>query len=209
MDNLELLRAECMCTTCLRIFVQATTVNPCGHVFCWECYEGALDHIQNGALRCSICRVPAEGPVRNLYLDNMIRLMVANGTFAEDDAEVYLERVAGDPPPVVEEVAVVAAAEQEMVVVPPHHPVVVNVAMAEVEVVVIDDDSDDDDDDDASAIEAERRLQRDEYVRVHFGFTEDQIQRTFYPQDEKEDEESLLSGIEDSETEEWKEEWEE
>jgi Zinc finger, C3HC4 type (RING finger) len=96
MEPFENLVAECQCTICHYLYVRATSIFPCGHIYCWSCYSSLLDASQAGErVRCPICRVLIRGHARCVNMDNMVRIMVDHGGMVlQTDVDAYNERSA-------------------------------------------------------------------------------------------------------------------
>ena len=80
--------AECVCSICMEIVVDATIVNPCGHVFCASCILCQKLHKKE----CANCRARMESTTRCKAMDNIIRAMVMRGDFQCDDFFQYWKR---------------------------------------------------------------------------------------------------------------------
>jgi len=79
------LAEESMCSICMDIIVQATSIVPCGHMFCKSC----LVKIK----KCPTCRTIKCSTTPSKSFDNMIwHLVRSKYIFQQDDVEHYLQR---------------------------------------------------------------------------------------------------------------------
>lgn len=87
-QNKSSLNEECMCSICIEVIVDATVINPCGHVFCKKCIE----NYRRRSNQCPNCRCHIRNLVSVQYTDNIIFGLLKKGEFEKDDAMDFLKR---------------------------------------------------------------------------------------------------------------------
>lgn len=84
--SLKHIEEEFTCPVCLELLIQATTMVPCGHLFCRSCVASLAV--------CSVCAATVSTRVPCRTMDNVIATLVASRRFFyPDDEQAYRERL--------------------------------------------------------------------------------------------------------------------
>jgi hypothetical protein len=84
---------EAMCAVCMEIMVEATTIVPCGHLFCKTCLSSLPE--------CPNCRLVVKQTMPLKGMDNLIHKLVLSGkVFCPPDMQQYWKRIQSEAPPV-------------------------------------------------------------------------------------------------------------